>query len=147
MAHFDSELFRAIADGPNADNPTTPRRNWTQPQIEQYEKSKKALYEVVMRRAARLLEITSQNDDVEEHKRLVHIPLTVTIVSKAAERNANGTAAKAHSKSNPKITFRVNRTDTDDAGIVIDQSSVDDDQTKTAIETMSIVGLTCPNRD
>jgi len=144
MADFESKLFRAIASGPNPTGSRVEPRCWTATQIKQLEKSKDALYEIVMLRAARLLEVTYQDEVPEQHKRVTQVSLTITISSQASDRPANGPGATAHAKPHPRIDKPQNMTQ--DAGIEVDVSYLDDDAIEAARSRIKIIGLVCPDK-
>ena len=142
MAHFNSSLFKALAHGPGAKISVAGNRQWTEEQKQQLEDSKTALYEVVMLRAARLLEVTYQDDNPGDEMRVAQVPLTITITSEAADRDQNGADRNNHKIAHPRIEKEIRATR--DAGLDIDFSYLDDEATKLAIVEFRTVGLACP---
>jgi hypothetical protein len=146
MGNFDSSMLRALAVGPKGKSPVPgdPERVWTKEQAKLYKKSARLLYKVVMLRAAEIMASTGQDDErVADEKRQVEVHLAIRLLSKAADRAANG----EHRKQHKTPSFG---TLTDNHGIFVavmcdkDGKTREADYVLAAIEEFAEAGLACP---
>ena len=142
MGHFNSKLFRAVAYGPDGQESNRQNRKWTDIQRSKFEESKTAFYEIIMLRAARMLEVSSQDEIDDHNKRVTHVSLSITITSEAARRDMNGDGGLEH-EAHPQVIF--SEFATAEAGIDIETSVLDDSETLSAINKTKIIGLVCPD--
>lgn len=95
MAEFKSNLFVALAEGPQAFHPGPEEWTWSTDQVKDFERSKDLLYRMIMLSAARYM-IVEKQDSLEEGKRKAIINFSMVLTTNAKDRECNGPARENH---------------------------------------------------